>query len=66
LSAFSIEKNINCFTFATFAACSKAILPSQSTSFTFRSSVGLPVDASTTAVIPLKASGNVSGEVKSP
>jgi len=57
---------MNRFTFATFAACNNAILPSQSISFTFNSSVGLPVDASTTAVIPLNASGNVSGELKSP
>ena len=56
---------MNLFTFATLAACNNAIFPSQSMSFTFKLSVGRPVEASITAVIPLKDSGSESVILKS-
>ena len=52
--------------FAALAASIKDILPSQSTCFKDSKSSGRLVDASITAVIPLKQGGNVSGFVKSP
>ena len=61
-----MEKNTKRSTLATLAACNRAIFPSQSISLTLTSSVGRPVEVSITAVTPLKASGNVSGAVKSP
>ncbi len=60
------EKKINLLTPAFFANSINLSFPFKSTSVKLVPSSGLVVDASITAVISLKANGNVSGFVKSP